>query len=151
MSELRLVIGVGNRARKDDGAGPAVLDALQGLGAAGLETRELAGDCARLMDLWQGRETVDVVDATRSGAPPGTVIRFDAGDQEIPRDTFLHTSHAFGVAKAVETARLLGRLPPRLTVWGIEGADFAPGEALGEPVRDGVARVAAEIAARSGA
>lgn len=143
MTEKRLVIGVGNRARRDDGAGPAVLDALSEIEA--LETVEVAGDCARLIELWDGHQSVVVVDAMRSSAETGTVLCFDAVETVMPRDTFIHTSHAFGVAEAVETARALGRLPSRLTVWGIEGENFGFGSVLTPLVRSAVIEVAAGI------
>ena len=38
--------------------------------------------------------------------------------------------------EAIEWARALGRLPQTLIVYGIEGADFSPGEALSEKVRE---------------
>lgn len=146
MTNKRLVIGVGNRMRRDDGAGPAVLDALHGTPET--DVVEVAGDCARLIDLWDGRRDVVVVDATQSTAAPGTLVHLDAAAAPIPRDVFIHTSHAFGVAEAVETARALDRLPERLVVWGIEGADFGPGEGLSDSVAAAVAAVASHIAPR---
>ena len=146
VSDRQLIIGVGNRARRDDGAGPAVLDALPD--RQGIETVEVAGDCVRLIDLWDGRHDVVVVDAAHSGAVPGTVLRFDAVATHIPRDTFIHTSHAFGVAEAVAMARLLGRLPENLIIWGVEGKDFRFGTDLTPAVRKGAAEVAARIAGR---
>lgn len=142
-----LVIGVGNRARRDDGAGPAVLDALASCAGTNIETVEIAGDCARLIDLWDGRDCAAIVDATQSDAMPGTIVVFDAHKQAITRELFIHTSHAFGVAEAVETARLLDRLPKTLAIWGIEGADFGFGGDLTPNVRDSVEIVAARIAA----
>jgi hydrogenase maturation protease len=143
VTDRPLVIGVGNRMRRDDGAGPAVLDALAG---EGFQTAEVPGDCARLIDLWEGRGAVHVVDAMRSEQATGAVLRFDAIRETIPRGRFLHTSHAFGVAEAVETARLLGRLPGRLILWGVEGEDFGPGDGLSPAVAAAVADVAARVA-----
>lgn len=145
-----LVIGVGNRMRCDDGAGPVVLDRLAALALGNLETEEVAGDCARLIDLWEGRGRVIVVDATQSGAAAGTVIAFDALASEIPRELFIHTSHAFGVAEAVATAGALERLPGSLWVYGIEGVEFGFGEELTTAVAVGADEVARRIALRLG-
>jgi len=134
--------------RSDDGAGPAVLDRLATLVPEGLETEEVAGDCARLIDLWDGRGHVIVVDATQSGTDTGTVIEFDALASEIPRELFIHTSHAFGVAEAVATAGVLGRLPGSLWVYGIEGAAFGFGEGLSDEVAAGADEVARRISIR---
>jgi hydrogenase maturation protease len=48
------------------------------------------------------------------------------------------STHAFGVAEAVELARELGRLPGRLEVYAIEGADFSAGAELSAEVASAV-------------
>ncbi len=62
----------------------------------------------------------------RSAAPAGTVRRFDAIAEPLPAGAFALSSHALGLAWAVQMGRTLGRLPPALTVIGIEiaGTDF---------------------------
>ena len=137
-----LVVGVGNSLRRDDGAGPHVARALARLG---WETRELPGDGAELLDLFDGRDAVVVVDALASGAAPGTVTRIDAAQTPLPPGRFRGSSHLFGLAEAVETARALGRLPESLVVYGIEGADFAFGEGLTDAVAAGCDRAIARI------
>ena len=144
MADAPLIIGVGNRRRRADGAGPAVVDALAG---QGFETVEVAGDCARLIDLWAGRDVVHVVDATRSGAASGAVLRIDATAAAVPRGRFLHTTLDVGLAEAAATAKILGRAPGRLVLWGIEGADFGHGEALSAAVAAAVNEVAARLTA----
>ena len=144
-TEPVLVIGVGNRMRGDDGAGPAVLDRLGEMQMADVEMIEVATDCAGLIDMWRGRADVIVVDATQSGAEPGEIVTIDALAQPIERDLFIHTSHVFGVAEAVETARMIDALPGRLTVYGIEGAAFGLGDGLTPSVAESAKRVAAMI------
>jgi len=136
-----LILGVGNRYRRDDGVGPAVADRLTALGIA---VQEHSGEGAGLMDAWSGAERVIVVDATQSGAEPGTIVRLDAGTQELPGGLFRYSSHLFGLAEAVEMARALGRLPGELVIWGIEGADFG----FGEDLTPAVAAAADEVARR---
>jgi hydrogenase maturation protease len=58
------------------------------------------------------------------------------------------SSHGLGVAQAVELGCVLGRLPRRLIVVGIEGADFGPGSNLTAAVAAAVepaARLVAEL------
>lgn len=136
------VIGVGNRFRSDDGAGPRVAELLKD---SGLDVLELPGEGAELIEAWSGAERVIVVDAARSGAAPGTLHRFEAADTPLPVGFFHYSTHQFGVAEAIETARALGRLPARLTVYGIEGKCFAFGEALVPEVEAACRAVAAEI------
>lgn len=126
------VIAVGNPMRSDDGAGARVLELIW----EDFETRLITGDCAQLIDLWSGRENVIIVDAAKSGAPIGIIHKFDAIKAEIPRGCFIHTSHEFGVAEAVEMARILGQLPERLYVFGIEGRNFGYSEILSPEVEE---------------
>lgn len=99
------------------------------------------------MEAWQGRDFVILVDAALSGAAVGTVHRFDAAETEIPAGLFHYSSHQFAVAEAVEMARVLGRLPRRLLVFGIEGGDFSYSQELSPEVAEAVDRVVEEIAA----
>lgn len=137
MKRQYLVIGVGNPDRGDDAAG-----LLAARKVRGLPTTEV-GDCARLIDAWSGVEQVVVIDAMVSGEPPGAVRRFDAGMEALPIKAFPST-HAFGLGEAIELARALGRLPGRLTVFGIEAGSFTPGA----PVSDGVNRAVDEVVGR---
>ncbi|NTU78221.1 MAG: hydrogenase maturation protease [Chloroflexales bacterium] len=132
-----LLIGVGNRWRGDDGAGPAVSRLLrrrQGGAAAPLRISEADGGGLGLIEAWAGASTVFLIDAVCSGEDPGTIHRFEPGAQPLPAALFRHSTHAFGVVEAVELARVLARLPPRLIVYGIEGRQFAPGAAMSPEV-----------------
>ncbi len=126
-----MVIGVGNAWRRDDGAGPAVARAAGGV---------CTDDPARLLDLWDGEPHVAVVDACVSGAPAGTIHR---GDPGVP--TRAASTHGFGVADAIELARALGRLPARVDVYAIEGADFGHGEGLTPSVTEAVGELARSL------
>jgi hydrogenase maturation protease len=125
-----MVIGVGNAWRGDDAAGLAVARRLRELAPAGIEVREHEGEATGLVEAWSGADHVVVVDAAAFGAPAGSVRRFDAGAGPLPARVLRSSTHAFGVPDAVELARALGRLPARLDVYAVEGADFAAGAAL---------------------
>jgi hydrogenase maturation protease len=137
-----LVIGAGNDARRDDGAGLAVARHLR---AAGLDAREARGDLSALADLWRDTDRVILVDAVCSGAPPGTLHCFDALHSPLPAVFARASTHALGLAEAVELARALGRLPATLTVYGIEGAEFDMGEGLSPRVAEAIGRAVAAI------
>jgi hydrogenase maturation protease len=137
-----VVIGVGNAYRRDDGAGLAIVGALQGRLPPGVELVGCEQEPSRLMDAWEGAETVIVVDAAASGAAAGTVHRFDAAAGAVPAGIFRSSTHAFGVGDAVEIARALGSLPPRVVVYGIEGGDFDAGVGLTASVEAAISRVA---------
>lgn len=127
-----LVIGAGNELRRDDAAGLVVARRVSA--RTGIDVREVRGDLTGLADVWEGAARVVVVDAARSGAAAGTVHRFDATREPLPAAFGHGSTHAMGVAEAVELARALGRMPASLIVYGIEGSDFSAGEGLSEPV-----------------
>ncbi len=127
----RLIVGVGNAFRRDDGVGPYVAAALA---ARGQDARVHPGDGAGLIDHFAEADMVVLVDATRSAAEPGTLVRLDAHAGPLPAEFFHYSTHRFGLAEAVETARALGSLPRLLTVYGIEGASFEAGRGLSAPV-----------------
>lgn len=135
----RLVIGIGNEFRGDDAAGPTVAR-----GIRSGETLVRAGASVELVELWSGWDEVIVIDAMRSGAPPGTVSRFDAACERLPRGRFV-SSHAMGFSDVVELARRLGRLPARLIVYGIEAEELTLGAGLSPAVCTAVEQLTAAI------
>jgi hydrogenase maturation protease len=137
-----LIIGIGNRFRRDDGVGPWVADRL---GAHGWPVLEHSGEGAGLIEAWSTARHVIVVDATASGAPAGTLHRLDAVAHTVPSQFFRYSSHLFGLAEAIATARTLGRLPERLIVHGIEGGDFGYGEDFTPEVAAAAERAVARI------
>ncbi|MFP4073373.1 MAG: hydrogenase maturation protease [Actinomycetota bacterium] len=134
----RLVIGVGNPARGDDGAGVAV--------AERMDPRGLTATAPfQLVELWEGSDDVVVIDAARSGGRPGTIHRFEVGSQALPTGVLGGSTHAIGVAEVVELARAMDRLPARLTVYGIEVGEMSQGGALSPVVEVAVGAVVAEV------
>ena len=142
-----LVIGVGNELRGDDAAGPAVMRHLLG---AGLQVAVCAGG-TDLLELWEGAHTAVVVDAVTTGAPAGTIHRFDLSTQALHLSATPTGTHALGLGDTLELGRALGRLPPRVIVYGIEGARFELGEPMcaevSEALPQAARRVRAEVAA----
>jgi hydrogenase maturation protease len=139
-----LIIGVGNAYRGDDGAGIAVARQLAQQAPAGIEVLQESGEGTALVEAWKGAQFVVVVDAIRSGAAPGTIRRLDARKEAIRRELFRNSTHAFGVAGAIELSRTLNELPAHLIVYGIEGQEFTPGAKLSTVVQKGVPLLAAQ-------
>jgi hydrogenase maturation protease len=126
------VIGVGNRLRGDDAVGLAVAAALRGrTDPSRIAVLEQQAEALGLLEQWEGARAVVLIDATHSGAPPGTIHRVEASHEPLPAELGGSTStHALGLVEAIELARALGRLPARLIVLGIEGERFDAGRAL---------------------
>ena len=142
-----VVIGVGNRFRRDDAAGLEVARALRAREVGrDFAVREEEGETLALLDVWEGARAAVLVDAVCSGAEPGTVHRIDVSRQGLPEGVRSSTStHAVDLAGTIELARALGRLPARVVVFGIEGRRFDAGEGLSPEVRAAVERVAASV------
>ncbi len=136
------MIGVGNRWRSDDAAGLEVVARLRHAVPEDVELLEREGEPTSLIDAWRDADAVWVVDAVSSGAQPGTLHRLDAAGQVLPADVFRTSTHHFGLAEAVELARAVGALPPRLVVFGIEAARLELGDTLTPEVADAVGRAA---------
>jgi hydrogenase maturation protease len=141
-----LVIGIGNPSRGDDAAGllAARLARDRLAGAADISVLECNGDPVDLISRWVDADTVIIVDAARSGATPGRVHRIDARAGPLPTAIRRASSHALGVAEAVELARALHALPPRLIVYGIEAGAVS----VGTPPSPAVASAAVAVARR---
>jgi hydrogenase maturation protease len=135
------VIGVGNRWRCDDGVGLLAAERLRGRLPEGVELLEREGEPSALIDAIEDAEGVWLIDAVSSGAEPGTIHRIDAAESALPAELFRASTHHLGLPEAVELARVLGRLPERLVVFGIEGARFDVGEEISREVASAAERV----------
>jgi hydrogenase maturation protease len=142
---LLALIGIGNQFRRDDAAGLEVARRLRLAHPPGVRFFEEEGEPASLIELWSDVEEALVVDAVDSGAPPGTVHRFEPTEEPLPAEFFRPSTHAMGLAEAVELGRELNRLPRRLVVYGIEGENFEAGEGLTPVVQDVVADLVMDL------
>jgi hydrogenase maturation protease len=137
-----IVVGVGNRSRGDDAVGIRVVERLKG----SLTCYESNGDPSELIVLFGSDPEVVVVDAMVSGSRPGTIttteITLGSPVSDVVPLRSQSSTHGFGVFEALELARILGTMPARLTVIGIEGGDFTPGSALTPPIERAVAQAA---------
>ncbi|GHD60483.1 peptidase M52 [Thalassobaculum fulvum] len=141
MSGRRIVIGIGNPDRGDDGVGRLVARSLDGRLPADVEVVEADGEATALLAHMDGAEAAYLVDACASGAEPGTVRRFDAAAAPLPQAAFGLSTHGFGLAEAIELARALRQLPARCVVYAIEGAGFETGAPLSDAVAEAIPQV----------
>ncbi len=139
------IIGIGNDYRHDDAAGLIVARRLKEQALDPLTIIEQSGEGAALMESWKNAEAVILIDAVHSGAKPGTIFCFDAIAQPLPTQLFHYSTHAFSLAEAVEMARALNQLPPRLIVYGIEGKNFTSGIGLSSEVNEAAQAVVARV------
>jgi hydrogenase maturation protease len=142
-AQAALVVGLGSPDRGDDAAGTEVARAVVALALPQVDVVEHE-DPTDLIELWSGRDTVVVIDAVCSDAAPGTVhvLETGAGRDPLAPSAWARTgrggTHAFGLAAAIELARVLRRLPGHLVLVGIEAESFEHGASLSPAVAAGV-------------
>lgn len=141
-----LVLGLGNELLSDDGVGVHAVRRLQAEGVEGAVLLDggtlgfaLAGEVAEASALV-------VVDAAALGGEPGDVAVFE--DAEL--DGLLHgggrDAHGAGLAQMLAGARLIGGLPERRALVGIQpdatdwGTDLTPTVAAALPTACGRVR-----------
>jgi hydrogenase maturation protease len=131
------VVGVGNEMRQDDGVGLLVARRLREKVPQGVRVVECCGELFELMECWAGSGVVVIVDALYGEAGPGTVYRFDVSEgHPIPDSFFTYSTHDLNVSQALELARVLGKLPPRVILYGIEACSFEHGAEMSPEVAD---------------
>lgn len=146
LSVKRLVMGIGNDFRGDDAAGLAAIRRLNESRPDSTVTMEITGDAAGILDSWKEFDEVVIIDACSSGSVPGTLFRFEAGSGPLPEGILRGCStHTMGIANVIELARVLGRMPARLTVFAIEGADFSIGATISRVVSGAVEELVSQL------
>jgi len=141
----RVVVGLGNPDRGDDGAGRTVARRLRGRLPEDVALVEHDGEASGLLAQIEGADAAYLIDACASGAPAGTVRRFDAARAPLPEAAFEVSTHGLGLAAAVELARALGALPRRCVVYAIEGQSFEVGAGLSPAAAAAVAEVVEQL------
>lgn len=144
-----LVLGVGNPQRGDDGVGPwavrCLVDRWHGPSLPGLRVSSIDGEATALLEQLEQADQVFIIDACHSGASPGALSRFDARMHPLPAKHFTLSTHAPGLAEALELARALNVMPDQCIVYAIEGESYAPGAPLSIRAKRGALRAAIRI------
>lgn len=116
-----VVLGLGNPLLEDDGTGLQLLDRVRAAEPWPDHVEFVDGGTwgLSLLPTIMDADRVLVLDAVRTGAPPGTVRC--ARDDAVPRLYARPASpHQLDLGEVLAAALLLGRLPERLAVVGIE-------------------------------
>jgi hydrogenase maturation protease len=152
-----LVIGVGNRFRGDDGVAGVVLDTLAAM--VGVVERadliELDGEPTRLVDAWEDRMRVAVVDAVHApDMSPGELVVLSGSDAldpvSVARWSCGVSGHSAGLGEALRLGSVMQRLPAELCVVGVVAASLEYGTELTQPVAAAVPGAVAAVIERLG-
>jgi hydrogenase maturation protease len=126
------VLGAGS-LHGDDRAGWEVVRRLWQDALPGVEVVAL-GTPLDLLEHLEGAGRLVVVDACRSGAEPGTLLRLTWPGPGLV-DSGGPSSHGFGVASVLRLARSLRRPLPTIVLLGVEGQSWGPGAGMSAPVK----------------
>jgi hydrogenase maturation protease len=145
------IIGCGNPNRGDDGVGIEVARRLEAhVRATGAAARvfDAGTDGMGVMFRARGASRLVIVDASRSGAAPGTIYRVPGAELERQYEPALNL-HDFRWDHALYAGRRIfgADFPADVAVVLVEAASVEPGVTLSAPVAAAAGRVVEMIAA----
>ena len=154
MKSLR-IIGIGNPFAGDDAVGIHVAQRLKTHNFGGVEIFAVSQVGVELLDLMDGAETVILIDAVKSGKDSGTIHCLESScgmDQlvHLAHSSNTSSTHAFGLGQVLALGQTLGRLPPKLILYGIELGQTTLGRPLSQKVDQAAEQVGFLIANRMG-
>ncbi len=146
MKAKTTIIGIGNANCGDDAAGCLVAEALRGRDLSAVQILNASGEPADLLEKFPTDGVLIFVDAMAEVAECGRIRKMDTSNDALPIDAFSsYSTHGMGLPEAIEMARALGRLPPAVIVYGIEGRNFQPGDPLSPEVEEGIERLVDQL------
>ncbi|MCQ8187677.1 hydrogenase maturation protease [Streptomyces rugosispiralis] len=141
-----VVIGVGNPFRRDDGAGPLVVEALRTRVPEGTVLTDSDGEPGRMLGSWRRQDAVVVVEVVHAHpGQPGRLHTLTA-ERAARCATRSASTHALGLGETFALAAALDRMPRELTVHAVEGEDFGIGRGLSTAVADALPELIHHVA-----
>lgn len=145
-----LVFGLGNVLHHDEAIGVWVAERLARRYRFPADLAILEGNIGLdLLPRLEGVGRLLLIDAVAIGARPGSIVRLQG--EEVPTILDVRPApHRVGARDLLGTARLLGREPPIVVLWGMEPGRLDPGVGFSPAVAGALAeledRVLAELA-----
>lgn len=137
-----LVLGLGNPLQADDGIGCRVTETLEQRALPDdVEVMDGGTPGVGLINLFEGRQRVIIIDAAEMEREPGTMLRFRPEDVALTGSTQRFSLHRSGVADALSLARTLGIALPDIIVFGVQPARVDWSEVLSPAVQAVVPQV----------
>lgn len=145
-----VVVGCGNLYRNDDGVGVRAVHQLRADWAAamppGLRLFDAGTGGMELMFQARGAHGLIIIDACRSGSPPGAIFRVPGSEiGSLHQPSF--NLHDFRWDHAVHAGRRIfgAHFPSDLTVYLVEAADLGLGDELSAPVQGALIEVCRQV------
>ncbi len=141
-----LVLGIGNVLMMDDSVGVRAVEELEKKYCfpEGVELLDGGTSGIDLLSYIGGRDHLIIIDALKSGLPPGTVMRVEGED--VPARFMTRISpHQLGLSDVLAAATISGRLPGNLVLFGIEPKTVRLGLGLSEEVRSSLDKLVGKV------
>ena len=129
-------MGIGNVLMMDDSVGVRAVEELEKMYRMPEDVELLDGGTSGMELLSHIREhdCLIIIDALKSGLPPGTVVRVEGED--VPARFMTRISpHQLGLSDVLAAATISGELPANMVLFGIEPKKVELGLGLSEEVR----------------
>ncbi len=146
---MKLLLGIGNRFRSDDGLGSYVVRQICERKIDGIVARELNGDFTNIINSLGDYQELIVVDACISAKPIGGYQILDYKEKGLPTEWAQYSTHGLGIAEGLQLASNLGVLPEKVTIYAIEAENFDPGHRPSPEVLEAANLVINEIEQQS--
>ncbi|WP_204079492.1 hydrogenase maturation protease [Mycobacterium riyadhense] len=135
-----VVVGVGNRYRRDDGVGVAAAAALNELALPGVRVATDIVDPMDLLEAWSGAGLAVVIDAAIVCASTvGRIRRSTLSD--VATGSKGLSSHSIDIGHTHALGQALGRVPDALQIFTVDVADVGNGIGLTPLVERAVPKV----------
>ena len=131
-----LVLGLGNLLLTDDGVGLTLLDQLQRVRNWGDDVQFVDGGTRgiALLGVIEHRRALLILDAISLGGEPGTVYAWQGLDGFLGMPSSPTTAHEGNALQLLQTAHIMGIVPPRIAVVGIAPHELHTNIGLSEVV-----------------
>ncbi len=137
-----LVLGVGNMLLRDEGAGVRVVAELEARYRFAPDVAVVDGGTAgmELLDVIAGNEHLILIDALKTGAEPGTVVRL-AGEEVPALFRTKMSPHQVGLSDVLAALTLTEEKPGDVVLIGIVPKDLGTGLELSAEIEAGLERM----------
>ncbi len=142
-----LIVGIGNLYRGDDAVGILIARYLRRCFKESVKIIDFDISFEELIDIWGDFDFVVLIDAVYSGKGAGEIHRFDDISELLESGLKLISTHHVGLVEYIELAKLLGKLPKKLIVYGISGENFEIGGFISPAVKNACRRLISKIVA----
>jgi hydrogenase maturation protease len=135
-------MGVGSILMTDEGIGIRAVEELERRYRFPENVEILDGGTSgiELLSYISGKDYLIIIDAIRSGNPPGTVLKVEGED--VPAQFLTRISpHQLGISDLLAAAKLTDEMPKQLVLYGIEPKDIVLGIGLSSEVRASLDRL----------